>query len=380
MITSFVLVMMLLIEYLNVHTKGIWSNKIRGSKWTQLLLAALLGITPGCLGAYTIVSLYTHNIVNFGALVTVMIATSGDEAFVMFSMIPETALWITLIIFVIAIVTGFVVNLFMKDKKPGKFKHFEFPLHNEESVCESRHSEPILHHFKHMSFPRAIILFGLVLFIIGLVTGELGHVHGEGSVLNLPNEIVIDDHSHHDHDHSHEHAVIDHAEHDHQVDAHAGHGHSRWDWISITFLLASLAALIIVVVSSDHFLEHHLWEHIIKKHFLKIFLWTLGALVAVHYLIDLLELEGWLQSNMFLILILAVLIGLIPESGPHLVFVTLFFTGTIPFSVLLANSIVQDGHGALPLFAESKRSFVLVKLINLVVGIAAGAIGLFFGF
>ena len=88
MITGFVMVMMLIIEYINVRSSGRWSKPLQKNKWLQLLVAAVLGIIPGCLGTYTIVSLFTHNIVGFGALVTTMIATSGDEAFVMFGMMP----------------------------------------------------------------------------------------------------------------------------------------------------------------------------------------------------------------------------------------------------------------------------------------------------
>jgi len=111
-ITLFVLSMMLIIEYLNVFSKGIWSNKLSTSVWKQILLAALLGIIPGCLGAYTAVSLYIHNVIGTAALATAMIATSGDEAFFMFSIIPETAIWINIIIFFIAIASGFVINIF----------------------------------------------------------------------------------------------------------------------------------------------------------------------------------------------------------------------------------------------------------------------------
>ena len=85
MITLFVLSMMLIIEYLNVLTKGLWSKNLKSSPAKQIFLAAILGLIPGCLGAYTAVSLYVHNIISTGALVTAMIATSGDEAFFMFS-------------------------------------------------------------------------------------------------------------------------------------------------------------------------------------------------------------------------------------------------------------------------------------------------------
>ena len=51
MITGFVFVMMLVIEYLNVLTQGVWQSGLRGRRWRQYLLAALLGATPGCMGA-----------------------------------------------------------------------------------------------------------------------------------------------------------------------------------------------------------------------------------------------------------------------------------------------------------------------------------------
>lgn len=83
---------------------------------------------------------------------------------------------------------------------------------------------------------------------------------------------------------------------------------------------------------------------------------------------------------MFIVLIIAVLVGIIPESGPHLAFVMLFAQGLIPFSVLLASSIAQDGHGMLPLLAESKRGFLAVKFVNIIFALVAGITGYLMGF
>jgi hypothetical protein len=80
----------------------------------------------------------------------------------------------------------------------------------------------------------------------------------------------------------------------------------------------------------------------------------------------------WVQENPLSLLFLACILGVIPESGPHLLFVALFAEGSIPLSVLLASSIVQDGHGMLPLLGESVKVFVVVKAINLVVGLLVG--------
>ncbi len=143
-----------------------------------------------------------------------------------------------------------------------------------------------------------------------------------------------------------------------------------------------ILALIEVFISAtvpDHFLTNHLWGHVIRKHFLKVFLWTFGAFIIIHVGLEFLNLEDWLGKNLYLVLIIAVLVGIIPESGPHLIFLTLFASGSIPFSILLANSIVQDGHGALPLLAESRKSFIYMKAVNLLIGLLAGLIGILSG-
>ena len=88
MITGFVFVMMLIIEYINVQTNGIWQNKLSGNRWKQYIFAALLGAIPGCLGAFTVVALFSHRLVSFGAIVAAMIATSGAEEFVMLAILP----------------------------------------------------------------------------------------------------------------------------------------------------------------------------------------------------------------------------------------------------------------------------------------------------
>ncbi|MDY0369935.1 MAG: putative manganese transporter, partial [Bacteroidales bacterium] len=71
--------------------------------------------------------------------------------------------------------------------------------------------------------------------------------------------------------------------------------------------------------------------------------------------------------------------GIIPESGPHFIFVILYSQGVLPFSILLANSIAQDGHGTLPLLAESRKGFIMVKAVSILFAMAAGVIGLISG-
>ena len=73
-------------------------------------------------------------------------------------------------------------------------------------------------------------------------------------------------------------------------------------------------------------------------------------------------------------MVIGALMGIIPESGPHLVFVMLYAQGLIPFSVLFTTSFVQDGHGILPLLSYSIKDSVLIKIFNLVFGLAVGGV------
>ena len=85
------------------------------------------------------------------------------------------------------------------------------------------------------------------------------------------------------------------------------------------------------------------------------------------------------QKTMFFILILASLIGLLPISGPNVFLVVMFSKGLIPFSVLLANSIIQDGHGLLPIMGFSMNDAVKIKSFNFIFGLTIGLVLLLIG-
>jgi len=156
-------------------------------------------------------------------------------------------------------------------------------------------------------------------------------------------------------------------------------GPKTWDWQRVTFSILVAITVMIIGSSSKHYLEEHIWSHIIKKHLWKILLWSFFAILIVEVGFEYWNLEEFVKSHMMLVGIIAVVTAVIPESGPHLIFVMMFANGLIPFSVLLASSIVQDGHGMLPLLSYSVKDSVLVKLFNLVFGIVIGLIFYLFG-
>jgi hypothetical protein len=331
-ITGFIFVMMLVIEYINVQSHGFWQRNLTGNRWRQYFISGILGAIPGCLGAFTVVALFSHRLVSLGALVTTMIATSGDEAFVMFAMFPVKAAWLTLIILVIGLLAGYLTDKFYRPKKILlELKEKKLPLHDKPQ-CLCFEKDKILGYVIHPSFYRIILSVIIFLLIAGVFAGVLA---GQAKI-----------------------------------------------WMKVTLLLTMGFSFFVIVTVPEHFLREHIWQHIVKVHIPRIFLWTFGTLLFIHFLMNYIDVGAWLNDNknMLFVLLIAVLVGIIPESGPHLIFVTLFAQGYIPFSVLIASSIAQDGHGMLPLLAESKRSFIVVKLINLTYALVFGLIGYFAGF
>jgi len=327
MVTGFVTVMMLVVEYINVLTQGSWQKKLTRHKWSQYLLAGLLGATPGCLGSFAVVGLYGHGMLTHGALIAAMIATMGDESFVMLAMIPQQAFLIMAALFVIGVIAGAFSDFLARrwiPLVPSACK--ELKVH-PQLRCNCFPNKEVMRQWRNCSAARGILTAILSLFILGLLMGQLG----AGSQA----------------------------------------------WIRITAIGLSGIALFMVVTVPDHFLEEHLWKHVLRQHALRIFLWTFGALAVVHLVSENLMITEALAENSWFVLFAACLVGLIPESGPHLIFLTLYAEGALPLAILLASSIVQDGHGMLPMLAYSRKAFFAIKGVNFAIGILVGIALLF---
>lgn len=331
LITGFVFVMMLLIEYMNVLTSGAWQTKLAHNRWGQYVLAAGLGLIPGCVGGFAVVAMYSHRLLSLGAVVAAMIATSGDEEFVMLALVPKAAALIFAACAVIGIAVGALTDAIASRRFNVDSLCCDGLEVHQRAECVCFDVSRIRAQWRDVTPARVMLAALLVLLIVAACLG--------------------------------------------QIDP------ERWSSVRVMLIVAASAALIIVATTPDHFLEEHLWRHVTRKHLPSVALWTFGALLVMYLLFDRfhVDVEGAMRSGAWLVLVVACLIGLIPESGPHLVFVTLFARGAIPFSILLASSIVQDGHGMLPMLAQSRRAFAVIKAINFAAGLAVGAIVLALG-
>jgi len=337
LITSLVFVMMAVIELISVLSHGRFRISGGTSGFRQYVLASFLGVTPGCAGVYLVDSMYSRRVLSLGAVTGALLATAGDEAFLMLAMFPSRALALFALLFVIGIAGGWLSEVVFRTfglLQPEGCALAD--LHDEDlpTPQELRRWWPPRLRFQPL-LPRLVIAGVLTFLLAALLGGFAEHHQG------LP-----------------------------PAAASAGHSPGGFElWIFGTVAVLGLA---LTFVAPSHWLEEHLWHHLALHHIPQIFAWTAGALVAVHLLSTNFNLDRLLQGHGAWMLLGAALLGLIPISGPHLIVVTLFASGHLPFSVLLANSLVQDGHGLLPLLGISVRDALLAKLANLIIGLAIG--------
>jgi hypothetical protein len=332
MITVFVFVMMLLVDFIDTASKRRMSHMIKGGQWRQYTLSSFLGSTPGCLGAFMNVSLYVHGVIGFGSIVGGMIATSGDEAFVMLAQFPGTAVILFLLLFALGIVFAWISDKLIKILRivpcesclEVDCENYMVSAENGDDVEKTFKLNNVRENFRSLSFTRFLFLLLILCFLVLVLFGILAP--------------------------------------------------TSWDWKRTTFIGLGLCSLYIAAVTSEHYLHSHIWDHIIKRHLFRVFLWSFGALLFVHWGLAFWNLDTFIHQHMVWVLVIGALLGIVPESGPHLIFVMMYAQGMVPFSVLFTASFVQDGHGMLPLLSYSIKDSVFIKVFNLVFGLAIGGI------
>ncbi len=268
-LTLIIFILMIAVELLVLKYKERLVALAKGK--LQYALSALFGIIPGCIGTFAMDSLYMAGLLTFGGVIAVMVATSGDEAFLMLSLALQGKLsWLLL---------GLLTAL---------------------------------------------------LFLIGIVSGWLSDRIVRRTKMRFCEKCAITYHKE-------------------------------------EFQLR-------------HFLKEHILNHILAKHLWKIFLWVFAALFTISLVAPLLNHQALTSIiNPWLLLVIASLLGILPISGQNAFLVVLFSQGALPFSILLANSIIQDGHGLLPIMGFSMDDAVKIKAFNLVIGLAVGALLLALG-
>lgn len=137
----------------------------------------------------------------------------------------------------------------------------------------------------------------------------------------------------------------------------------------------------IVEFKLKHFIKEHIYQHIIKKHIWRIFIWMFITLFIIGLFPGIFSQSKLMTTDKLYLLIFAALLGLIPSPAPSFLIFNIFALHPASmFSVFLTNSIVQDGHGLLPILGYSFKDALKVKLFKLVLGIVVGLIVLSIGY
>lgn len=382
-VTVFVGTVLLLFGYINYKLSGKLVDKIEESKKTQPIIGSLLGLTPGCGGAIFVMPLFPAGIVSFGTVVATLIATMGDSAFVLMSVMPLKYILVSILSFIAAIITGYIVDYFnfgdkllkemnakKRTKAPIELVHDDLD-HAMVPLTHVGHEEGddldlILHHtikghqspdtlgykFTHGTYGLYwfVIAFGLILGILDLFQVDLndlfipnlGTIFGTvGTALSvitmiMSRKFIQDD--------THEEAELKSLDlketiiHNAQETAFVG------TWVFLAYLAYELFILVL----------------------------GKGTYVAGEEMV-----ASFLTQTGLTAVIMGTLIGIIPGCGPQIIFVTLYTKGLVPFAALLANAISQDGDALFPLIAIDKKSALWATVFNTIPALIVGLLAYF---
>jgi len=298
---------------------------MQSGRGRQYMVAVALGVMPGCLGAYLGVSMYIHGVIGIGGMVAAAVASAGDEAFVMLALFPEKALLLMGVLAVTGVAGGALADVLADRAGIRPCERCEEHRVHDHPDCRVLTRREWLSQLARPDWRRIVLFLFFVAAVVLTVTGVVGP-----------------------------------------------HGKTGFKILLVSVFVVGLAISLTV---PDNYLREHIVSHLVRRHLPVVAAWTVGTLVALALVTRFGNLQQWIQDHRPWVLLTAVVVGLAPSSGPHMVFVALFAAGTLPFSALLANSVVQDGHGLLPLMATSVRDVALIKGYKAVLALAvAGAL------
>lgn len=380
-VTVFVGAVLMMFNYINFKTKGAFIETIKNAKKFQPIIGALLGLTPGCGGAIFVMPLFIKGNVTFGTVVATLVATMGDAAFVVISTMPLHYLWISVISFAAAIITGYIVDYFKVGDKllanlkinnqeelealHAKADHMLIEMasggeetHNHENYSHIGHDEGdivdlALHHNAkgHQKpdslgyrFTHTFFKIYWVFIAVGLVLGVMLLLQVDVNAMAVPN-----------------------------LGAYIG--------VAGTLISAALMIMGKKFLADDTHEEAEMKLMSLKETFIHGAEETafVGTWVFVAYLIyeigvfmlggadyaagEMIMKEMMLAAGLYSVIIGAA-IGLIPGCGPQIIFVALFTKGMVPFAAVVANAISQDGDALFPLLAIDRKSSLWATVIT----------------
>lgn len=389
-VTVFVGAVLLLFGYVDYILSGRLVQTIGAAKKLQPVIGAILGLIPGCGGAIFVMPLFPRGVVSFGTVIATLLATMGDSAFVLMSVMPKQWIFVSVISFFVAVAVGYIVDLTpigdrllekyketqeKKAKARQRHKELDHSIFESETGIAHDHWTHIghdegddidlaLHHgtkghqdintFAYKATHRGYMIYWVIISL-GLILGIMDLLQIDLNELLIPNLGLI---------------------------------------FGVTGTAASVVLMILgkKLIANDTHEESEMKLASLKETFVHnaqetafVGAWVFAAYFAYElfvlslgsgsYLAGEMAITSFLAQTGLMAVIIGALVGVIPGCGPQIIFVTLFTRGLVPFSALLANALSQDGDALFPLIAIDKRSAVWATIVNtipaLIVGILA---------
>lgn len=359
-IGSMIGVFILIFGFLNYKTNGSFTNFISNNVTLQPLLGAIIGSIPGCGGSLAIMPLYIKGNLSFGAIVASLIASLGDSAFILISTDIKIYLFVTIICFVTGVVTGYVVDslelglkLNLREIKIHKSEINSISMHNNSNntilIQDSNHFHGTISKLAHMITHEIGYKFYIAVLIVGFVFMMIAH------------------------------------------------SNIHYSWIEYIHSIEEIIAIIGVASSIMYmyffkkiFKNSSIMEEENKKESLRellihsvgeisfIITWIFVAYVFYDLIIYLVGGEEVLMtlvlSTGIISVIVGALLGVIPGCGIQIILMSFYLKGAIPFAVLIANSISQDGDALFPLIAMDKKSSLWATIVTTIPAIVIGSL------
>lgn len=183
---SFLLITYIIMEFIEHKTSHKTKDAIKKSGHFGPLIGGILGVVPQCGFSAAASSLYSARIITLGTLIAVFLSTSDEMLPILISEAVDVRIILSIlgIKLVIAVIVGFIIDLFFRKK-------FETSEDEPEikDLCEHEHC-----HCEHGIFKSALkhtINITLYIFIISLVLNIIIYFIGEDNLAHILNSTPI---------------------------------------------------------------------------------------------------------------------------------------------------------------------------------------------
>ena len=182
----FLLITYIIMEFIEHKTSHKTKDAIKKSGHFGPLIGGILGVVPQCGFSAAASSLYSARIITLGTLIAVFLSTSDEMLPILISEAVDVRIILSIlgIKLVIAVIVGFIIDLFFRKK-------FETSEDEPEikDLCEHEHC-----HCEHGIFKSALkhtINITLYIFIISLVLNIIIYFIGEDNLAHILNSTPV---------------------------------------------------------------------------------------------------------------------------------------------------------------------------------------------